>query len=83
MRIRPTPRIAGTSLGHRGYGMRALLVIAVAAAARRGAHAGRHLSRRCHAVDAAASEYRGELRGQTGLTNVIPVRRDAVRPGPV
>jgi hypothetical protein len=48
--------------------MRALLVIAVAAAARRGVRAGCDLSRRCHAVDAAASEYRGELRGQIELT---------------
>jgi hypothetical protein len=66
--VSPAPRIAGASLGLRGYGMRAVLVIAVAAAGRRGARAGRHLSGRCHAVDAAASEYRGELRGQTGLT---------------
>jgi hypothetical protein len=48
--------------------MRALLVIAVAAAARREAHAGCDLSRRCRAVDAAASEYRAELRGQIELT---------------
>jgi hypothetical protein len=48
--------------------MRFLLVIAVAAATRRGVYVGCDLSRRYRAVDAAASEYRSELRGQLELT---------------
>jgi len=48
--------------------MRALLVIAVAAQAGRRVRAGRGLSRRRRAADRVAGEYRGELRGQTGLT---------------
>jgi YceI-like domain len=39
----PTPPTAAPSLGHGGYGMQALLVIAVAAAAGRRVHAGRDL----------------------------------------
>jgi hypothetical protein len=48
--------------------MRALLVIAVATAARWGVHVGCDLSRRCHAVISVAGEYRDELRGQIELT---------------
>ena len=46
--------------------MRALLVIAVAAAAR-GEPTPAAIFRGVATVDTAASEYRGELRGQTGL----------------
>jgi hypothetical protein len=69
--LRRSPRHAAdrrTEPCHRGYGMRALLVIAVAAQAVRRVHAGRGLFAALHAADPVADEYRDELRGQTGLT---------------
>jgi len=61
--------------------MHALLLIAVAAQAGRRVQARCGLSRRRHAVDPVAGQYRGELRGQTGLTAWSRCRGRPAAPG--